>query len=223
MNPLRTSLSAILALGFLTSALTLTSCSTVYYEAMDKVGVHKRDILVGRVEKARNAQEDTKEQFRDALEEFSALTNFNGGDLQSRYNQLNGAYEASEAKANAVKKRNDDVENVARALFREWDKELEQYTNASLRQSSASQKARTERRYERLMSAMRRAEAKIDPVLRAFRDQVLYLKHNLNARAIAALQSELNSVEMNVARLIREMESSIAEADRFISTMAKER
>jgi len=37
------------------------------------------------------------------------------------------------------------------------------------------------------MMAMRRVEDRIDPDLRAFRDQVLDLKHNLNVRAISSL------------------------------------
>ena len=70
-----------------------------------------------------------------------------------------------------------------------------------------------------LIDAMKRVENKIDPVLSAFRDQVLFLKHNLNAQAIASLKSELASVEDDVAALIKEMEASIAEADKFIKTM----
>ncbi len=69
---------------------------------------------------------------------------------------------------------------------------------------------------------MTKSSLKIDPVLLAFRDQVLFLKHNLNARAIASLQTELVSVEANVASLIKEMEVSIGEADAFIKAMAKE-
>ena len=50
---------------------------------------------------------------------------------------------------------------------------------------------------------------------------MLFLKHNLNAQAIASLQSELVSVEADVASLIKEMETSIAEADVFIQSIAK--
>jgi hypothetical protein len=68
---------------------------------------------------------------------------------------------------------------------------------------------------------MKRAEKKIAPVLSAFRDQVLFLKHNLNAQAVASLQGELVSIESDVASLIREMEASINEADSFIQSLAK--
>ena len=212
--------SRFLVVSALLAALSLLSgCSTVYYGAMDQLGVHKRDILVKRVDKAKDAQEETREEFANALEQFQSVVNFDGGNLQSEYERLNAAYERSQAKASAVKSRNDDVENVAKALFREWRAELGEYSNASLRASSEQQLAETERRYRQLMQAMRRAESRMDPVLRTFRDQVLYLKHNLNARAIGALRVELASVEANTAALIREMNVSITEAQRFISSM----
>lgn len=68
---------------------------------------------------------------------------------------------------------------------------------------------------------MKRAEKKIDPVLSLFQDQVLFLKHNLNAKAIASIKSELRDVESNVASLIASMEKSIGEADAFIQTLGK--
>jgi hypothetical protein len=114
------------------------------------------------------------------------------------------------------------VENVAEALFDEWETEIEQYSSESLKRSSTQQLNDTRKDYNQLINAMKRAEKKIDPVLSAFRDQVLFLKHNLNARAISSLKSELVAVESDVASLIREMEKSIGEADAFIKSMVKE-
>jgi hypothetical protein len=74
--------------------------------------------------------------------------------------------------------------------------------------------------YRRLMTAMQRAEAAMDPVLALFNDQVLFLRHNLNARAIGSLESELADIERATANLIEEMERSIAEASRFIDALA---
>jgi hypothetical protein len=48
------------------------------------------------------------------------------------------------------------------------------------------------------------------------RDQVLFLKHNLNAKDIVSLRGELVQVESDTDKLIKELEASIAEADRFI-------
>jgi len=197
-------------------------CQKAYYGTMEKFGVHKRDIMVDRVEEARDSQEEAKEQFQSALEQFSKVLNFKGGKLEDKYKTLKAEYDKSEAKADDVKKRIDAVEDVSEALFNEWDNELDQYSNASLRRDSERKMVQTRRQYDQLIAAMRKAEAKIDPVLRAFRDQVLYLKHNLNAQAIASLQSELVGVESDIAALIQEMEKSIGEANSFIKTMLEE-
>ncbi len=95
-------------------------CQKAFYSTMEKFGIHKRDIMVDRVEEARDSQQEAKEQFK------------------------------------------------------------------------------------------------------SFLDQVLYLKHNLNAQAIASLQSELGTVESDIAALIKEMEKSIGEANSFIRTMLEE-
>ena len=66
---------------------------------------------------------------------------------------------------------------------------------------------------------MKAAEGKLEPVLVPLRDQVLFMKHNLNARAIVGLSGELSRVQVNVDRLVRDMDAAIAEADRFIATL----
>jgi len=199
--------------------VTLAGCQSAYYGAMERIGVHKRDILVDRVEEARDEQEGAKEQFASALEEFSAVVNYQGGDLEEQYNRLNRELERSESRAQAVRDRIDAVEDVAQALFREWEQEISEYSNAGLARKSEQQLHDTQRRYEELMAAMRRAESKIEPVLTPMRDQVLFLKHNLNARAIASLRSEVEAIELDVQELIRDMEAAIAEADRFLANM----
>jgi hypothetical protein len=199
----------------------LFGCESTYYKTMETMGYHKRDIMVDRVEDARDAQEEAKEQFESALEKFSSVLGFQGGKLEEKYDQLKDEYDESVIKADAVRSRIAAVEDVAEDLFAEWQEELSQYTSSSLRQSSARKLRETKSKYAQLIGAMKRAERKIDPVLSAFQDQVLYLKHNLNAQAIASLHSELASIETDVARLIKEMEASIKEANSFINSMEK--
>ena len=205
-----------------TILLFFLGCETTYYKTMEKFGYHKRDLMVERVEEARDAQNEAKEQFESALEKFSSVLKFEGGELEKKYKTLKAEYEKSESKAEAVGDRIEAVEDVAEDLFEEWQDELSQYTNQSLRRSSERKLKQTRQQYSQLIRAMKRVEKKIDPVLSAFRDQVLYLKHNLNARAIASLRSELVSVEADVASLIKEMEASIAEANTFIKAIEKE-
>lgn len=199
--------------------LSLTGCQRAYFNALERIGVEKRDVLVDRVQEARDSQNEAKEQFRDALEEFSALVRFDGGDLERMYERLNREYERSEDRAAEVRDRMDAVHTVATALFEEWEDELDAYSDRSLRRESERQLRETRARYEEMLAAMERAERKMVPVLEAFQDQVLFLKHNLNARAVASLEGTVEDLETDVDQLIRDMEASIAEANDFIEQM----
>ena len=131
--------------------LALVGCQSAYYSAMEKAGIHKRDILVDRVE--------------------------------------------------------------------EWESELKQYSNASLKAASAKELSRTRAEYRTLLQRMKAAEQRIEPVLSVLRDQVLFLKHNLNARAISALHGEYRTLQGNVDLLMADMQRAIDEADTFVRNL----
>ncbi|GAB1620886.1 DUF2959 domain-containing protein [Agarivorans albus] len=197
----------------------LVACESTYYSAMEKVGYHKREILVDRVEGAQESQQDAQQQFTSALEQLKTLTNFDGGDLEDVYDEVNAQYKDSKAAAETVSERIDEVDSVAEALFDEWQDELEQYQSASLKAESKQQLSDTRKRYAAMLKAMRKAEAQMDPVLSRLNDNQLYLKHNLNARAIGAVGKEFSRLEQEVADVIKQMSKAIAESDKFIASM----
>jgi ElaB/YqjD/DUF883 family membrane-anchored ribosome-binding protein len=205
--------------GVIFMLVLLGACSSAYYKTMEGLGIEKRDILVDRVEDARDSQDSASEQFASALDQFRSVVNFDGGDLEEIYDRLNSEYESSLAEAEEVSERIEAVQDVAEDLFNEWEKELEQYSRADMRRNSASLLNDTRKRYKQLMTTMQRAERSMEPVLEAFHDQVLYPKHNLNARAIGALRNELDSIERDTANLIKQMQKAIAEANAFIDSM----
>jgi len=220
MNPARRLLLPLLAL--LSMAVTLPGCRAArekYYGALEKVGVEKRELLVHRVDKAKEAQEDAQEQFKDALEEFQALIGHQGGDLEKMYKKLSSEYEASAAHAEEVRERMRKVEQVAQSLFDEWQREIAEYRDSALRRESERQLAATQGRYRELLAVMKGSLKPMDPVLGKLRDQVLFLKHNLNAQALGSLQGTAASLEVEVRALVEQMSVSIAEADRFIREM----
>lgn len=196
-----------------------SACSSTYYNTLEKFGYAKRDLLVERVEKAQGAQTEAKEQFASALEHFLAVTKVDGGDLQKKYAEMSAEFKRSEDRAKEVNDRIAAVEDVAVALFREWKQELNQYSNASLRTQSERQLEQTQRHYDTVIRLMHRSAERMDPVLSTFRDQVLFMKHNLNARALASLTSTNRALEEDIARLIGDMEVSIREAETFIKTL----
>ena len=196
--------------------LVIAACTSTYYRALETVGIEKRDVLVNRIDDARDAQSAAKEQFSSALDNYRALISVDGGELEKTYDRLNSAYRRSERRASEVSDRIRSVETVARDLFEEWEEEIDEYSDAELRRRSSQLLAETRDDYDDVIKAMRRAEESMGPVLTLFNDQVLFLRHNLNARAIGSLQAELDAVEQATTELIREMEEAIAEAGRFI-------
>ncbi|MDE1210050.1 DUF2959 domain-containing protein [Vibrio aestuarianus] len=206
-------------LAVLVSIFTLTGCQSAYYSAMEQVGYHKRDIMVDRVEDAKTSQQDAQQEFTSALEALSVLTNFNGGELEEVYNQINDKYQDSEQAAQEVSNRIAAIEDVSDALFDEWQSELELYTSSKLKRASQQKLKETKASYQTMLSAMKRAEQKMTPVLNTLRDNSLYLKHNLNASAIGSMQSEFISLEQDISYAIKQMNTAIAESDKFLTKL----
>ena len=200
----------------------IAGCSTLYFAGMEKIGIQKREIMVDRVKAARDTQKEAKEQFVNALEQFKSVVAVQGGDLEKKYNQLSATLERSEAEAEAVRSRIKSVEEVSTALFAEWKKEIAQYNSETLRRSSQQKYDAAEEKYAQLMKAMKKAESRMEPALVPLRDQVLYLKHNLNAKAIAGLSDEVVTVETRVDKLVSDIEAAVAEADEFIAQLQEE-
>lgn len=206
-------------IGLLFLLISLSACQSAYYSAMEKVGVHKRDIMLDRVEGAQTAQEDAQEQFKSALEQLSTLIEFDGGDLAEQYAITEEQYELSKTAADEVTGKIESIESVSEALFDEWQTEIEQYSSASLKRQSQLKLNSTQRQYSSLIKSMYKAKSKMDPVLATLKDNTLYLKHNLNARAIGALQGEYKSLQKDVAILVDEMSKSISQSQQFIDLL----
>ena len=196
-----------------------SGCSKTYYSAMEKVGIHKRDIMVDRVEEARDSQADAQEQFKSALEQFDSVVKLKETDLKKAYDRLNSEYEDCEEAAETVSNRIEKVESVSEDLFDEWEQELTEYQNKELRRSSQQQLNTTQKRYKKMLASMHQAEASMTPVLKIFKDNVLFLKHNLNAQAIGSLQTEFSNLKSEINVLIQKMNDAIQSSNTFIADL----
>ncbi len=199
--------------------LVLAGCQTAYYAAWEKLGYEKRDILTSRVEDARDAQTEAKEEVVSALESFSKAVNYEGGELETQYKRFAAKLDDSEAAAANVRDRVSKVEATASALFDEWRSELGSYNNQELRAVSERQLGETKSRYNTMIAAMRTARDRLEPALRPLRDQVLFMKHNLNASALASLKGEIKIVNAEVDRLIADINKAVEQADGFIDQL----
>ena len=107
------------------TAISFSGCANnVYYAGMEKAGFHKRDIMVSRVEKVQDSQEDAQEEFKSALEKFEELVKVDDSNLKSVYENFNDQYEDAEDAANDLSSKIDKLEDVSLSLFEEWEDEL---------------------------------------------------------------------------------------------------
>ena len=199
--------------------LAVAGCQSMYYATMEKFGVEKRDLLKSAVEEDRDSQDEAATQFKDALTRLREMYAVNGGALESNYDKLKGEYESSEKSAEAVRKRIKEMDQIANDLFAEWEKEIAQFTNETYASNSRRQLNETRTKYQQLSTSLKSAEASMAPVLGQLKEQVLYLKHNLNAAAIGALRGEAANIQAEITRLLDQMNSSIRQADEFIKTL----
>jgi hypothetical protein len=201
-------------------ALLLSGCQSTYYKAMSTLGKEKRDILVSRIKDAKKDQDQTKHKLQTTMESFQALTGFKGGSLEKSYKRLNSDYESAASQAHELHDKIQSIDQVSNDLFKEWQGEINAMENGKLKSQDTVMLRNAKTRQATYMRAMRRTEDQIEPVLKAFHDQVLFLKHNLNARAIGSLKNTSAGLESDVAGLVQSIDASSQEADKLISSLA---
>jgi hypothetical protein len=213
----RCSVVSFVALGVM--VLAVAGCTSSYYKAMKTFGREKRDILVSRVKDSKKDQQQAKEQIKTTMESFQALTGFQGGSLEKNYKKLNGEYEKAADSAQKLHNRIDSIDQVSSDLFKEWQKEIDGMENKKLKQQSSEMLRQARLNEAGYIQSMRKTEARMTPVITAFRDQVTFLKHNLNAKAIGSLKGTLAKMSTDVDVLLVSLDGSMAQADSLINSL----
>ncbi len=215
-------LSKAVAAPVMFSLLLITGCTSLYNATMEGVfGYEKRELFKKSVTALQSEQKDAQKEFKDALTRLKELYGFHGGELESVYEKVKSSYERCDGEAKAVHTRIENMEDLAKSMFSEWEKEIQQYTNPNLAATSRDQLRLTKDRYAQLSRTVREAESAMQPVLGQLKDNVLFLKHNLNASAIGSLQGEASGIQKQIEQLLTQMNTAIAASDSFIKTLPK--
>ena len=215
-------LSKAVAAPVMFSLLLITGCTSLYNATMEGVfGYEKRELFKKSVTALQSEQKDAQKEFKDALTRLKELYGFHGGELESVYEKVKSSYERCDGEAKTVHTRIENMEDLAKSMFSEWEKEIQQYTNPNLAATSRDQLRLTKDRYAQLSRTVREAESAMQPVLGQLKDNVLFLKHNLNASAIGSLQGEASGIQKQIEQLLTQMNTAIAASDSFIKTLPK--
>jgi ElaB/YqjD/DUF883 family membrane-anchored ribosome-binding protein len=203
----------------LVALLAASGCTSLYYSAMEKLGKEKRDILLQRILDSKKEQTAARKQIQNTLKTFQDLAGYEGGDLERSYNKLNDEYERARSDADKLKDRVKSIDQVGNDLFREWQKEIDQMKNQNLKSRSRALLREARQRHSVYVRKMSRTVQKMNPILQSFHDQVLFLKHNLNARAVGSLKQTAASINAAVDDWMKDLDSSLQEADTVIETL----
>jgi hypothetical protein len=201
------------------AVLVLCGCQSLYYKAQETLGNEKRDILIDRVKKGRQDQQEAKEQYKTTLEAFQAVTGFAGGQTEEIYKRLKAEYDEAAARTKKVSDRIASIEQVSGDMFAEWESEINAMENRELKAKSRGLMREARGRYTPLIRKMKDVEQRAKPVLKAFEDQVLFIKHNLNAEAVTSLRSTVSKMDTEVSKLVADIEASTREADAFLAAL----
>ncbi len=197
----------------------MSACSSTYYSAWEMLGKEKRDLLRSNVKAVQEEQREAADGFEDALDRLRSLYDVDAGDLEKIYDKLKDDLDDAEGRADDIHERIGKIDSIANDLFDEWAGEIDEISNPDYRSKSRQKLDETKTKYAGLAASLDKSKASMGPVLTQLKDNVLYLKHNLNAAAIGGLSAEVESIEADIEALLADMRSSIAEADRFLTTL----
>ncbi len=189
------------------------------YSAYEFFGIEKRDLFKKKIKNTKEDQQQAGESFKSALEKLKSIYSFSGGNLEKQYRNLDSAFQNAETKVKAVHASVVQLETVAQDLFTEWTKEIQQIKTDDLRSGSRITLSDTQKKYAVFHASLKKSEGRLNPVLTKLKDHVLFLKHNLNARALSGLKTESGKIQGDIEELLKEMNTSIAQADDFIQTL----
>lgn len=207
-------------MSFLSCARTVEKAvNNVKYSAWESIGVEKRDLFKRNVANVKEEQEETGEAFKDALTRLQELYRVEGGKLEKEYKKLQSSYQNAREESGEISQSIEKLDTVANDLFDEWRSEIAEIKTKDLRKKSKEQLSQTKNKYEALHKQLRQSEKKMEPILERLNDQVLFLKHNLNAQAIGGLKTESSRIQSDIEKLMKEMKEASQEADELIESL----
>lgn len=198
------------------SLLFLCSCTTVYYKSWELLGREKRDLLSSNIESLKGDQEDAKEEFSDVLERMRLEYVGEKQSLAETYSDLKSDYDDIKDEVDDVTSRLNRVDALAKALFKEWLVEANEFDSTEYRRKSLAKRGQTMRSFNKYMKSTRKIEAGMNQSLKALQDEVIFLKHNLNSQIVSQFNVKLANIEKDMEKIIVKIEKSIQGTDSYI-------
>lgn len=210
------SLLCVLMLG------AATGCRNVYYDAMQAVGVEKREMLVDNTEELRESLHLVKTEFGVAFNRLATIVQPDALAPDQQYEQGQILYDSCQERYDELNNSIGKTEEVANSLFEDWIEETSQQPSESLRAASQQRLDETREAFRSMMRPVRSASDRVPPVLSALEQHVIHLKMNRNAQASETILAELDRSQTDLQALLDQAQVGIDATNTFIHSMSRQ-
>lgn len=196
--------------------LTLSGCQHVYFNTMENAGIDKREIFTHRVEDARGAENQARQQLRDTLDNYRRVLLLDSSDLAQRYDLFTASQARNPVNVRALRQRVANLQDIGEAMFADWQDDLKGYRDQGLRDASAAQLDNTRTSYQRVLQQLRDTESGLNASQALFNDPQLMLRHNLTPDGTNALKNGYPAIQSQVEQQLRQMQATVDSCDAFL-------
>jgi hypothetical protein len=199
----------------------LSSMGTACMSTNEKDSLEEVDNLVARVERIYVESELVRERAREAVDTLHKIVapDFEG-DPVAAYGEFVDAVERSEAQAAVFSDCIDPMKDSAASVFGQWETDINIFTSAVMRARSEERLQETRGRFEEVVASIDPTATSLGEFNAALRDHVLFLEHDFNPAAVAAIGGEVTSLTEHAEVLDTNLESCLVTTLAYVRSTA---
>jgi ElaB/YqjD/DUF883 family membrane-anchored ribosome-binding protein len=183
--------------------------------------VERVDDLLTRVERVHVDSRIAKEKALAALERLRTMVSPEfAGDPVACYAQFVEAVEESNAQADRCRSNLGPLRDSADEVFAKWAADLETFGNLQMRQRSQARLEETRTRFQAVLAAAESAQLAYDAFNGDLRDHSLFLGHDFNAMAVAAIAPDVQALATRSEDLGKRLDACVDAAQTYVETAA---
>jgi cell division septum initiation protein DivIVA len=177
--------------------------------ALAQQGFRQTDRLMSRAENSARAIEDTKGELQRTLEAYNSMFDGSAKNPRRAYQISLRGVERSEKRVGDIQKRLNEMQIEADKYFADWTTSLDAIINQDLRRRSEARRDETRAGYDNIHQAALKAVAEYETFIGNFRDQLMFLGHDLNPSSISSLKEDAGKLNGEAAQLFSEADGSL--------------
>jgi len=184
-------------------------------------GLVQVDQLVTSIEKVHTSSEMAQQRVTESLAALRSLVALDfGDDVVGAYAKTEIALAESTRQLGAFDEDVQEMKSMAEPVFKKWAEDLDSFTNLEMRLKSQNRLAQTRQRYDAIVLSVEPTQAAFAALHQQISDCALFLKHDLNAAACAALRPDVEALSMATDQLDEQLAKCQSAAKDYVEAVA---